>query len=83
VAERWSHGLDWSTILWILVLTWRVRSPFVFTWKGLLLFFVLSWLTARLGVCLGYHRLFAPPFPNVSDRPHPGLLGTLAGQGRR
>ncbi len=59
-TERWSHGLEWSTILWIgLLHVGALGALFVFTWKGLLLFLVLSWLTGGLGVCLGYHRLMA------------------------
>ena len=60
-----------------------LAAPFVFTWKGLLLFLVLSWLTGGLGVCLGYHRLMA----HLSFQTYPivrrvlGLLGALAGQG--
>ena len=83
-VERWRHGLDWSAILWITLLhAGALAAPFVFTWKGLLLFVVLSWLTGGLGVCLGYHRLLAhrsfQTYPIV--RHILALLGTLAGQG--
>ena len=83
-TERWSHGLDWYAILWIVLLhVGSLAAPFVFTWKGLLLFLVLSWLTGGLGVCLGYHRLMA----HLSFQTYPvvrrilALLGALAGQG--
>ena len=60
-----------------------MAAPFVFTWKGLLLFFVLSWITGGLGVCLGYHRLLThgsfQTYPMV--RRLLALLGTLAGEG--
>jgi stearoyl-CoA desaturase (delta-9 desaturase) len=83
-AERWSHGLDWTTILWItLIHAGALAAPLVFTWKGLLLFLVLSWLTGGLGVCLGYHRLLAHlSFQTYSIvRRILAILGTLAGQG--
>jgi stearoyl-CoA desaturase (delta-9 desaturase) len=83
-ADRWSHGLHWSTVLWIALLhLGTLPALFVFTWKGLLLFLVLSWLTGGLGVCLGYHRLMA----HFSFQTYPfvrrvlALLGALAGQG--
>ncbi len=83
-AERWSHGLHVSAVLWIiLVHIGALATLFVFTWKGLLLFLALSWLTGGLGVCLGYHRLLA----HVSFQTYPivqrilALLGALAGQG--
>ena len=31
---RWSHGLEWSAVLWImLVHVGALAAPFVFTWK--------------------------------------------------
>ena len=81
---RWSHGLEWSAVLWImLVHVGALAAPFVFTWKGLLLFVVLSWITGGLGVCLGYHRLLThrslQTYPLV--RRILAMLGVLAGQG--
>jgi sn-2 palmitoyl-lipid 9-desaturase len=82
--ERWSHGLDWPAVLWIAVVhAGALAVPFVFTWKGLLLFVALSWLTGGLGICLGYHRLLA----HASLQTYPlvrrmlAFLGALAGQG--
>ena len=84
VGQRWTHGLHWYAVLWIVLLhVGALAAPLVFTWKGLLLFLVLSWLTGGLGVCLGYHRLLA----HVSFQTYPivrrilALLGALAGQG--
>ncbi len=31
-------------------------APFAFSWSAVILFFVLHWMTASLGICLGYHR---------------------------
>ncbi len=84
VADRWSHGLQWPSVLWIILLhVGALGALFVFTWKGLLLFLVLWWLTGGLGVCLGYHRLMA----HQSFQTYPivrrilALLGTLGGEG--
>ena len=30
--------------------------PFAFSWSAVALMFFLHWLTASLGICLGYHR---------------------------
>ena len=83
-TDRWSHGLHWYAVAWIvLVHVGALAAPLVFTWKGLLLFLVLSWITGGLGVCLGYHRLMA----HLSFQTYPivrrtlALLGALAGQG--
>lgn len=83
-AARWRHGLDWPTLIWIAVIhVGALTAPLVFTWKGLLLFVVLSWITGGLGVCLGYHRLLT----HGSFQTYPLLrrfwatLGLLAGEG--
>ncbi len=58
--HRWSNGLDWPAVLWIgVVHVCALAAPFFFTWKALGIFFLLSWITGGLGVCLGYHRLLA------------------------
>ncbi len=31
-------------------------APFAFSWSAVILFAVLHWMTASLGICLGYHR---------------------------
>ena len=83
-TQRWSHGLHWSNVLWIVCAPRRrLGGAVVFTWKGLLLFVVLSWLTGGVGVCLGYHRLLA----HLSFQTYPivrrflALLGAMAGEG--
>jgi sn-2 palmitoyl-lipid 9-desaturase len=83
-AGHWSHGLDWTNVVWIMLIhIGALAAAFVFTWKGLVLFLVLSWLTGGLGVCLGYHRLMAhgsfQTYPVV--RRILGFLGMLAGEG--
>lgn len=59
-AARWSEGVDWPVAFWIgLLHVGALAAPFFFTWKGLLLAAVLSWITGGLGICLGYHRLLS------------------------
>jgi len=82
--DRWSNGLDWASVFWIgLVHAGALAAPFFFTWKGLLAFFVLGWLTGGLGICLGYHRLLTHrSFQTfLPIRRALALLGALAGEG--
>lgn len=84
VDGRWTNGLEWSAVLWLGFLhLGLLAAPFCFTWKGLGLAFVLSWVTASLGVCLGFHRLLTHT-GFETFRPIRMLLtlfGTLAGEG--
>jgi stearoyl-CoA desaturase (delta-9 desaturase) len=83
-TERWSQGLDWPTALWLGGLHVGVfAAPFFFTWKALLLAFVLSWLSGGLGVCLGYHRLLTHGSFETYQflRRTLALLGMMAGEG--
>lgn len=61
VAPRrnpWSSGIDWPTLIWIAFIhVGALAAPVFFTWKAVVLALVLAWMTASLGVCLGYHRL--------------------------
>jgi len=57
--------------------------PALFSWSGLIVGFVLYYLTGAIGICLGYHRLLthrsmrvAPPLEYAIT-----LLGVLAMQG--
>ncbi len=83
-ARRWANGIDWSTALWIGFLhVAALAAPFCFTWKGVGIWFLLSWLTGGIGICLGYHRLLSH---NSFGATHPlrwliAWLGGLAGQG--
>jgi sn-2 palmitoyl-lipid 9-desaturase len=84
VPDRWSRGLEWPAVLWIGFLhAGALAAPFCFTWKGLLVAVVLSWVTGGLGICLGYHRLLTHG-SFETYRPVRWLfawLGTLAGEG--
>ena len=35
--------------------------PFAFSWSAVALMFFMYWLTASIGICLGYHRYFNSP----------------------
>ncbi len=82
--DRWSNGLDWTSVFWIgLIHVGALAAPFFFTWKGVLLLLVFAWLSGGLGVCLGYHRLLThrsfQTFRLV--RRLLALFGALAGEG--
>jgi fatty-acid desaturase len=52
--------LQWSVILQgVLLNSVCLAAPFTFTWDALLVAVVLWWLTAGLGISLGYHRLLS------------------------
>ncbi len=81
---RWDRGLEWSATIWLgSVHLIALAAPFYFTWYGLWLFMVMSWVTGSLGVCLGFHRLLTH---SGFDTFRPirwflALCGTLAGEG--
>lgn len=83
-SDRWSNGLEWRTAIWIgLIHLGALAAPFTFTWKGLFLAVVLSWVTGSLGICLGYHRLLTHG-SFKTYRPiwrFFGWLGVFAGEG--
>src|SRR5688572_17638442 len=56
--KRLAIGLDWPTVIWLSILhIGALAAPFFFSWQGLVLAFVLHWLTGSIGICLTYHRL--------------------------
>lgn len=84
VASKWSNGLEWAAVIWIGSLhLGALAAPFYFTWYGLYLFLILSWVTGSLGVCLGFHRLLThSSFETYRPlRWMFALFGTLAGEG--
>lgn len=82
--SRWSEGLDWPTVLWIGALhVGALSALYFFTWKAVVLAFVMAWITGGLGICLGYHRCLTHGSFNTY-RPIRWLLawiGGLAGEG--
>ena len=82
--HRWHKGVFWPVVAWIaLVHVGAVAALFFFTWKALLLALFMYWLTASIGVCMGYHRYLTHNSFNTSRpvRALLGLIGGLSGQG--
>lgn len=60
VVENQKLRLNWSTIIYfglIHLVALLAFYPGFFSWKGFGAFIVLHWVTANLGVTLGFHRL--------------------------
>lgn len=54
------HNLDWTIFIWMVIIHASCfAAPFFFSWSALGLAFVLHWMTASIGICLGYHRYLA------------------------
>ena len=55
---RWVRGVNWTITGWMLAMhVGAVGAFFWFSWSGLAIAVFLHWVTACLGVTLGYHRL--------------------------
>lgn len=83
-GSKWKNGLEWPAVLWIGFLhLGALAAPFYFTWHGLLLATIMSWVTGSLGICLGFHRLLThSSFETYRPiRWMFALFGTLAGEG--
>lgn len=83
-GSKWKNGLEWPAVLWIGFLhLGALAAPFYFTWHGLLLSAIMSWVTGSLGICLGFHRLLThSSFETYRPiRWMFALFGTLAGEG--
>ena len=53
---NWKN-IDWVTVVWMVgIHAGCLAAPFFFTWKAVAVALVAHWLTASVGVCLGYHR---------------------------
>ncbi|WP_166820432.1 acyl-CoA desaturase [Thalassoroseus pseudoceratinae] len=80
---RWNN-LDWITLGWTVVMhVGAVAALFNFTWPAFFAFLVLHWLTASIGICLGYHRYLSHRSFKLRT---PGkffamLCGTLSAEG--
>ncbi len=60
---RWNN-LDWPVVVWMTIIHVGAIAtlaffPVFFTWPALASFFVMHWMTASLGICLGYHRFLS------------------------
>jgi stearoyl-CoA desaturase (delta-9 desaturase) len=57
-AKRFPHGIDWGIALWMAGMhIAAVAALWHFTWPAFATFLFLHWVTACLGITLGYHRL--------------------------
>ncbi len=58
LRDRFPQGIDWVLTSWMFVMhVGAVAALWHFSWPALAVFFVLHWVTACLGITLGYHRL--------------------------
>ena len=56
--DRFPHGANWANVFWMGGMTAGAVAAFWhFSWPGLIIAVFLHWVTACLGVTLGYHRL--------------------------
>ncbi len=82
-----SHKINfnWTNFLWISIvhLVAIVASWHFFTWKALIVFFIMHYLVGMVGITFGFHRLLT----HKSLKAHPfvtniaAFFGTLACQG--
>ena len=55
---RFPHGVNWYNAIWMVGMNAAAIAAFWhFSWVGLAIAVVMHWVTACLGVTLGYHRL--------------------------
>jgi fatty-acid desaturase len=84
LPEGASHCLQWSIIVQGIVINLGCSfAPFTFSWDALVVTVFLWWLSAGLGISLGYHRLLSHASFKTS-RPAKytlTVLGMLANQG--
>ncbi|HEY2251117.1 MAG TPA: hypothetical protein VGH74_08655, partial [Planctomycetaceae bacterium] len=56
--DRFPNGLSWAVTIWMVIMhVGAVAALWYFTWAGLALLIGLHFVTACLGVTLGFHRL--------------------------
>lgn len=56
---RWKH-LDWIVVFWMAAIHLGCfAAPFYFSWSAVGVCALLYWMTASVGICLGYHRYLA------------------------
>ena len=56
--EHLVHGVNWANFFWMLTINIGAVAAFWhFSWTGLFVAIFMHWVTACLGVTLGYHRL--------------------------
>jgi stearoyl-CoA desaturase (delta-9 desaturase) len=80
---KWKN-VDWTVAVFLtFVHLGAIAAPFFFSWSGLAAFFLLHWLTASIGVCLGYHRYLAHRSMKLRKPAEffTMMCGTISGEG--
>ena len=55
---RFKNGIDWANVGWMAIMNaGAVSALWFFTWEALAVTVFLHWVTACLGITLGFHRL--------------------------
>ncbi len=83
-ADRWGRGLNWPPLVWLIFLHAGVlAAPFFFTFKGILLGFVLYAITGGFGISIAFHRYFTHRSFKTYKliRWMLAIVGNLAGEG--
>ena len=83
------HNFRWGNIDWVVtaflvsVHVGCIAAPFFFSWTGLIVCVVLHWLTASIGICLGYHRYLSHRSFKLAKPVEAVVLtcGALSGEG--
>jgi len=80
---RWNN-VDWTVAIFMgAVHVGALAAPFFFSWAALGVCLVLHWLTASIGICLGYHRYLAHRSLKLAKPVEFAAmaLGTISGEG--
>lgn len=83
------HNLRWGNVDWVVAIflvsmhLGCLAAPFFFSWTGLIVCVVLHWLTASIGICLGYHRYLSHRSFKLAKPAEAVVLtcGALSGEG--
>ena len=58
MQSKFPIGINWVTAIWMTVMhVGAIAALWFVTWQAIVIFLVLHWVTACLGITLGYHRL--------------------------
>ncbi|MEX1231171.1 MAG: fatty acid desaturase [Planctomycetaceae bacterium] len=82
------NNLDWPVVIWMSIIHVGAIAtlaffPTFFTWPAFACFFVMHWMTASLGICLGYHRFLSHRSMKLAKPVEffMTLCGVLSGEG--
>jgi len=82
--KKFPNGINWGVAAWLAAIhILALGAFFYFSWAGVITFFVLHFVTACLGVTLGYHRLLTHGSLKVS-KPLEfffSICGIISGEG--